>query len=209
MTTHQSIPTVAATSVLPGRLLRMGTPTRSEKPEPLLPRIAQGDAGAVQECLERYKSLVWWLARKQAGIDAEDAVQDIFIEIWKNADRFDPERASESTFVGMIARRRLIDLHRKRTRRPATEPIDDHYALQGEGPEIAEAMAGAALAQRAMVDLKEGERDVLRLFVQQGMSHSEISSELDMPLGTVKTYIRKGLLKTRDRLEAARRAGPN
>lgn len=168
---------------------------------PLLPRIAAGDSSAVQECVDRYKSLIWWLARKQAGRDAEDAVQDVFIELWKNAGRFDPRKASESTFVGMIARRRLIDLHRKTTRRPTTESIDDHYSLEGDGANIIEASADAALAQRAIAELSDNERQVLRLSVHQGMSHSEIAGQLDMPLGTVKTYIRRGLIRVREQLE--------
>lgn len=179
----------------------LSTVTKEAPPPPLLPRIAQGDPLAVQECIDRYKSLIWWLARKQADEDAEDAVQDIFVELWKNADRFDPKKASESTFVGMIARRRLIDLHRKKTRRPSTEPIDDHYGYEGEGAHVIEASADASLAQRAIGELNEKERNVLRLAVHQGMSHSEIAGELDMPLGTVKTYVRRGLMRVRDKLK--------
>ena len=72
-------------------------------PPPLLPRIASGDPAAVQECMARYKSLVWWLARRQAGTDAEDAVQDIFIELWKNADPELQPRVED-------ARRRIAEL---------------------------------------------------------------------------------------------------
>lgn len=154
----------------------------------------------MEECVDRYSSLVWWLARQQAGAEAEDAVQDIFVELWRNAERFDPQKASESTFVGMIARRRLIDLHRRTSRRPATDPIEQHYALEGVGPEGIEAAADVALAERAMAELSSREREVLRLSVHEGMSHSEIAGRLDMPLGTVKTYARRGLMRVREKL---------
>ena len=78
---------------------------------PVLPRVATGESAAVAECLNRYGNLVWSLARRSCPDvqAAEDAVQDIFLKLWTVADRFDPEIASESTFVAMIARRRLID----------------------------------------------------------------------------------------------------
>ena len=97
----------------------------SKEAEPLLPRIAAGDSDAIQRFVDRYKSLIWWLARKHASTDAEDAVQEIFIDLWKSAERFDASKASEPTFVGMIARRRLIDRARKRQRRPQPVALDD------------------------------------------------------------------------------------
>ena len=70
----------------------------------LLPRVAQGDRAALNECIQRYGSLVWSLARRASpsASDAEDAVQEIFVEVWKSASRFDPRIAGESTFVAMI-----------------------------------------------------------------------------------------------------------
>ena len=80
----------------------------------LIGRLAAGESGAPAECMERFGGLVWALARRFStnSADAEDAVQEIFSSLWQNADRFDPSIASETTFVGMIARRRLIDRRR-------------------------------------------------------------------------------------------------
>ncbi|MEM8866609.1 MAG: sigma-70 family RNA polymerase sigma factor, partial [Planctomycetota bacterium] len=99
---------------------------------PVLPRIASGDQQAVEECLDRYGGLVWSLASRycRGAIDTDDAVQEVFIALWKSADRYDPEIASEPTFVTMISRRRLIDmLRRKRSPESETgatsEPVEE------------------------------------------------------------------------------------
>jgi RNA polymerase sigma-70 factor (ECF subfamily) len=180
--------------------------------EPLLPRVAAGDPDAFRECMDRYKSLIWWLARKHIGINAEDAVQEVFLALWKNAARFDAAKASEPTFVGMVARRRLIDMHRSRNRRPETEPIED-LQLEGATARSIEASAEASLAQRAINDLSDKEREVLKLSTYLGLTHTEIAGHLNMPLGTVKTYVRRALMRVRAELQdgpsegSARRGG--
>ncbi len=80
----------------------------------LLQRIAGGDRSAVAACIDTYSGLVWSLARRflQNEADAEETVQEIFLELWEKAARFDPGVAGEVTFVSMIARRRLIDRRR-------------------------------------------------------------------------------------------------
>lgn len=176
----------------------------STSQEPLLPRIAQGDGAAVEEFLERYKRLVWWLARKHAGEDPEDAVQEVLVEVWKNAGRFDPSIASETTFVGMIARRRLIDRHRRAERRLDTETLSPNDLLGGvQQAGGVEDLAEAALARRAIRQLDPREGRVLMMSVYEGFSHSEIARATDMPLGTVKTYIRRGLDRVRAKLGAS------
>src|SRR5271167_1404555 len=82
---------------------------------PILPRVAAGERAAVAECLTRYGDLVWSLALRHASdrSEAEDAVQEIFIDLWRHAGRFDGRVASEVAFVAMVARRQLIDRWRK------------------------------------------------------------------------------------------------
>ncbi len=180
------------------------SPAKKKAPEPILPRVAAGDPAAFQECIDRYKSLLWWLARKWVSADAEDAVQEVFVHIWKNAGRFDASKASEQTFVAMIARRRLIDMYRSKGRRPKSDALDDHQGLVGQRAEAIEANAEASIAWDAMnSELNAKEREILRLSIEQGMSHSEIASYCDMPLGTVKTYIRRSLGRIRGKLESS------
>jgi RNA polymerase sigma-70 factor (ECF subfamily) len=177
-------------------------------PEPILPRIAAGEPGAVEVCLDRYKGLVWWLARQMAGSEAEDAVQEIFIQLWQNADRYDPSMSSEPAFVSMIARRRLIDRHRRVERRPSTESLDGKpWEMEGSDGRAAEHMAEVALAARAIRQLRPEEQRVVQLSIVEGMTHSEIAEHTEMPLGTVKTYIRRGLIRVRELLSERRGPG--
>ena len=169
----------------------------------ILPRLAGGDPGAAEECMDRYGALVWSLARRHTRVaaEAEDAVQEVFLSLWKNADRFDPSKASEAAFITMIARRRLIDLHRRKERRPEGSTVESELERMPDfKSSVIEDRAEASLAARALRKLQPKEREAVILSVYQGMSHSEISSYLGLPLGTVKTHIRRGLKRVRDTL---------
>lgn len=169
----------------------------------ILERIAKGDKSAVQDCLDAYGGLVWSLARRMLANhdDAEDAVQEIFIDIWKNAERFDETQASETTFIAMIARRRLIDRMRRTQRQPNIDSFEDilvepskdeHHQIQ--------TCVEAKEAAEAMNNLRPEQRKVLQLSIFQGLSHQEIADLTGMPIGTVKTHARRGLIQIRELL---------
>ena len=167
----------------------------------ILQRIASGDKTAVQDCLNAYGGLVWSLARRMSPNtdDAEDAVQEIFIDIWKNAERFDESQSSETTFVAMIARRRLIDRLRYANRRISTDSIEDMISEPTNGAEADLYISlEAKEAARALETLRPEQQQVLQLSIIQGLSHQEISDATGMPLGTVKTHARRGLLQVRE-----------
>jgi RNA polymerase sigma-70 factor (ECF subfamily) len=173
----------------------------------ILQRVAGGDQAAVNECLATYDRLVWSLARRylRNQADAEDAVQDIFIEIWKTAGRFDPALASEVTFISMITRRRLIDRIRKNARRPALDSIDEQVGA--DQPAVASTLDGeaeVAIVWQVLQELEPRQQKILSLSLYEGYSHSEIAGMLDMPLGTVKTRVRRGLIYVRDKLQLVR-----
>ena len=152
----------------------------------------------MRECLARYGNLVWSIARRFDAADAEDAVQEIFVEVWKSAARYDAAIATESVFVAMIARRRLIDRRRTRARRPTTEAIvDEQHVDAASGPDTC---AEAAQAARALQKLRPEQQRVLVMSTCQGMSHGEIAEETGMPLGTVKAHARRGLMSIRSAL---------
>jgi RNA polymerase sigma-70 factor (ECF subfamily) len=162
----------------------------------LLARVAAGDAAAVRECIARYGGLVWSIARKFEATDAEDAVQEIFLELWRSAARFDPSVASEATFIAMIARRRLIDRQRTRRRRPTTEQVPELPQIIDEGSRP-DATVEAAKAAAALDQLRPEQRQAVVLATCHGLSHSEIAAKTGMPLGTVKAHVRRGLLSIR------------
>lgn len=169
----------------------------------ILQRIANGDGSAVQDCLNKYGGLIWSIARKMLrhSNEAEDAVQEIFVDIWKNARRFDESRSSETTFIAMIARRRLIDRIRYSSRRISADSLDD-VLLEPFSRSDKDVQMGieAEQAAEAMRNLRPEQQQVLRLSIIQGMSHQEISEATGMPLGTVKTHARRGILQVRENL---------
>ncbi len=171
----------------------------------ILQRIASGDKSAVQDCLNNYGGLVWSLARRMLPDvnEAEDAVQEIFIEIWKNAERFDESQSSETTFVAMIARRRLIDRLRKTTRQPEIDSFEDMLVEpSGDEGKKMQTSVEAKQAAEAMRELRPEQQQILQLSIIQGYSHQEISDALKMPLGTVKTHARRGLIEVREIIES-------
>lgn len=176
---------------------------------PVLPDVAAGKAEAVAKCLDRYGGLVWSLARRNCPDEqtAEDAVQDIFVKVWQVADRFDENLASEATFIAMIARRRLIDLYRKR--RPdnavavSSESLDSQQDSLRDAASNAELNDDARQAESFLSELPEQQQRVIRLSVYDGLSHSRIAEATGLALGTVKTHIRRGLGELKQRLFAA------
>jgi RNA polymerase sigma factor (sigma-70 family) len=175
----------------------------------LLPRIADGDQSAVPECISRYGGLIWTLARRRLASreDAEDVVQEVFVDLWRSADRFDPQVAEEITFVAMIARRRVIDRLRRGSESRQTASIDEAGAAEVPDPagdaavdrrlELGEQ---ARLADAQLAQLKPEEQQVLRLSIYDSLSHSAIAEQTGLPLGTVKSHIRRGLDSLRRKL---------
>ncbi len=177
----------------------------------LMQRVAAGDTQAVAACVDQFGGLVWSLARRLLGrpSDAEDAVQEVFIDLWKNASKFDPAIASEATFVAMIARRRLIDRRRREGRRPETESValeDVPSVTDGEQANF-ELHDEAVRATAALEQLKPEQQSVLRLAVRHGWPHQLIADRLGLPLGTVKTHVRRGLARIREELGTESGAG--
>jgi RNA polymerase sigma factor (sigma-70 family) len=184
--------------------------------ELLLHLVARGDQVAVKELTRKYAGLVYALARRMcmSQSEVEDAVQEVFIALWQSGARFDPSIAAEETFVSMIARRRLIDRRRRAQRRSVEQATEDLSYVAQPGGSGGEPGASSGLSEEARLatellkTLRPEQQQVLRLAVGRGFSHEQISALLGLPLGTVKTHVRRGLIALREAMQK-HRAGAN
>ncbi len=173
--------------------------------EPLLQRIAAGDHLAVALCLDEYGGTIWGLAErylKGFGDDLEDAVQEVFVEVWRFAARYDPSMGSEPAFIATIAHRRLIDRQRRLQARRTVQLDDGAAMIEAKSPsrEVTALGDDVRKAAEAFDELETDEKHVLWYALYQGFTHERIASVMDVPLGTVKTRIRRGLAHLREAL---------
>lgn len=171
----------------------------TDEPLPLLPRIAAGDERAVRECVARYGPLVWALTRRWSPDtrDLEDTVQEVFVDLWRSASRFDATRATEAGWVAMITRRRLIDRMRRRQRAVELEPLPDDFDQVDDREPDLDRQSRVEQAHAALQSLPAAQRTMLELSLVHGRTHDEIARETGTPLGTVKSHIRRGLQRAR------------
>ena len=171
-----------------------------------LEKMAHGNHEGLAELYDRHGRLVYSLAlrilRDQG--DAEDVVQDVFSQAWRQASRYESSRGQVVAWLLNLARSRAIDRLRSRRARPVTPfhdtqpvdfpdasvPVDEQLVSATEASRVREALEGLSLLQRMAIELAFFE----------GLTHAEIAERLELPLGTVKTRIRQGLLKMKDRL---------
>lgn len=168
-----------------------------------LQRISSGDASAVRGCLDEYGGMVWGLAQRYLGAigeDVEDAVQEIFVEVWRCAARFDPTKGTEAGFIATIAHRRLTDRQRRAAVRRGGELPDERVLGGADQPPTVEIKENAGRAIQALGQLPPEERQVLWCSLYHGLSHERIAGMTAQPVGTVKTRIRRGLARLRELL---------
>jgi RNA polymerase sigma-70 factor (ECF subfamily) len=147
--------------------------------------------------------MVWGLARRfcRSAEDAEDATQEIFVDVWRSAARYDENAGSEVTFLMTIARRRLIDRARRLGRRISADLLEDPTTIASPASkDQVELHDEVARAQDALEKLRPEQREVLDLALGQGRTHQEIAASIGIPLGTVKSHARRGLIKLREML---------
>jgi RNA polymerase sigma factor (sigma-70 family) len=165
-------------------------------------RLAAGEEGAITECYSALGPMVLgYLRRFVAREEAEDVLQRVFYEVWRNRDRYDPTRSLEAWVLG-IARKRAIDQLRRR--HANVVPIEELREIAGDdGRELAERYARAVEVRGALERLPSEQREVLTLAYFGQLSQSEIAGRLGLPLGTVKARTFRGLRRLADLLGTA------
>ena len=135
--------------------------------------------------------------------DAEDVTSEVFFELWSKKSRYDQSRATPRSYLLLLARSRSIDRYRI-NRRTKSKVVMDRRRVESELASDRDDSARLAtdselqgIAKQAMNDLQPGQRDALELVFYEGLSHAEIADRLEMPLGTVKSHIRRGISKLR------------
>ena len=170
--------------------------------EALLGRIAQGDRGAFAQLFRRHAGRVkGYLVRSGfSGTEAEEAVQEVMLSVWRRAATFDPARAGALTWLFAMARNRRIDMLRRR--RPEPDPADPLFQPDPDPGAQASAMAADrdAAVRAAMSALSAEQRDVVRLAFYDGLTHAQIAAMTDLPLGTVKSRLRLAMERLRGAL---------
>jgi len=182
-----------------------GTPAT---PDALLARTASGDESAFEALYDASAPMVYGLARRVLGdaAQAEEVAQEVLVEVWQTAARYDPARGAALSWIAAIAHRRAVDRVRasqaSRTR-DLREGILGYQEAQDDVEDLAVLHADGQRARQALLDLPDAQREAIALAYYDGLTHQEVSDRLGVPLGTVKTRIRDGLSKLRDRMGVA------
>jgi len=182
-----------------------GHPSGAAADHAALERMARGDHDALAELYDRHARLVYSLALRivRDQSDAEDVAQEVFSQAWRQAARYESSRGNVIAWLLNLSRSRAIDRLRGRRTRPEAaadslalelpdlaQPIDEKLALSGRASQIRAAVEELSVLQRMAIELA----------FYEGLTHVEIAERLELPLGTVKTRIRQGLLTLKDRL---------
>tara|TARA_R110000782_G_scaffold13976_27_gene41140 strand:+ start:2269 stop:2805 length:537 start_codon:yes stop_codon:yes gene_type:complete len=169
-------------------------------------RIASNQETAVAELYDRFGSLVYRMALQSMPTrsEAEDAVQEVFVRLWRTADRYDPRKAALVTWVMLLTRRHLVDKLRRKRARIKPTGLDDAQLVAG-------AMDAQTISERierdehfaALMDkidtLPELQKTVVMRAYLGGQTLRQISEEMDIPLGTIKSALSRALVRLRER----------
>lgn len=163
----------------------------------LMARIRNGDQGALGDLYDRYSQVVYSVALRVLGdtAQAEDILQDIFMQIWRNPQSFDSSRGSLGAWLAVIARHRAIDALRRR--KPETDIADISVAIDADLDRIADRNIAVGKIRKALEELPLEQKRLLEMAFFEGLTHAEIAAKTGEPLGTVKTRIRTGLITLR------------
>ena len=186
-------------------------PTADHETSPdaaLVPRLLKKDVSAFEQLYDRHSRLVYGLLLRilqQAGT-AEEVAQDVFLQLWRNAGQYDESRGPFVPWLLTLARNRALDTlrlksERQRRREDQTEELPPVVAI----PEFERELDEKSRAKRVralLASLNPQQKRAIELAYFEGLTHTEIAAALKEPLGTVKSWIRNGLLRLKEELQA-------
>lgn len=170
-------------------------------------RLAAGDREALEEIYRATRVKLLGICYRILGDtkEAEDALQDVYINLWQRADRYDPERASPISWLATFARNRAVDRLRTGKVRQGAVDIDEAAPIADSAP-LADSLLidgeRSARVHTCIETLDENQRDNIRAAFFGGRTYAELADERGVPLGTMKSWIRRGLAKLKTCLEA-------
>jgi len=177
----------------------------------MMARIGQRDQNAFSTLYDRLSGPLYSLAMKMLGdpAEAQDALQDVFLQIWSRAGTYDPEQSSVFSWAVLLTRSRVIDRLRARGRRlriVAGSTEDEEHSgttdasIVESAADTAEKSDEAARVRYVLTNLPSEQREAIEMAFFEHLTHHEIAARLGQPLGTIKARIRRGLLKLRQQL---------
>ncbi len=188
------------------------TPKDSSEVSPdamLVQQLLQRDVDAFEQLYDRHSRIVYTLVLRivQQGSIAEEVVQDVFLQLWRNAARYDTRRGHFVPWLMALARNRALDhLRLKSERQRRREDQTEELPPVIDAPQFEQALDEKRRAERVralMGSLNPQQKKAIELAYFEGLSHTEIAETLKEPLGTVKSWIRNGLLRLKEGLRAA------
>ncbi len=171
-------------------------------------RLAGGDRAALEQIYRATSAKLYGICYRILGDskEAEDALQDVYVNLWRRADRYDPERASPITWLATFARNRAIDrLRSGAARRGSSVPVEDAREVADDAPAADALLIDAERSARVhdcLAGLDEKPRSAIRTAFFEGRTYAELAERDGIPLGTMKSLIRRGLAKLKACMEA-------
>ncbi|MGV8896181.1 MAG: sigma-70 family RNA polymerase sigma factor [Rhodoglobus sp.] len=178
---------------------------RAASQQDLLERVANGDQLAFSELYDQISPRVFGLIKRllRDHSQSEEVTQEVFLEIWQTATRFDPNKGAAATWILTMAHRRAVDRVRSSQ---SSRDRDTRIGIRDYNPdydnvaETIEVRVEHERVEKAMTRLTELQRQAVSLAYYGGFSHSEVAAKLSVPIGTVKTRLRDGMIRLRDEL---------
>lgn len=168
--------------------------------DPVDAAFAEGGVGALEHAYEAYGSMVYTMCRRALGPDlAADATQEVFVSAWRARSQFDMRRGSLGGWLAGIAKHRIVDVLRAQQRQPVAGEIDLAATTGASG---VEEMLDRVLLADALERLPQSSKQLIELAFFEHLTHAEIAERCALPLGTVKSDIRRGLARLRRHMES-------